>query len=117
MKKLFYVKGIINDWSIPVVFLKIPYNKFQTVGERIKQLRMNLLIHSYLYYKKDCNIITDQEWQKMAEELSMLQLVYGYQINIYDEMFKDWDGTTGSHLSYDKFIIEKANRLRKINNV
>ena len=80
-----------------------------------------MLVHSYLYYVLDDPIISDDVWQQWANELLHLQNQYkGLDIKsdicYYDEVFKDWDGTTGHHLPFDdKWVIRKALQIRRIN--
>jgi len=83
----------------------------QTVGERIKQRRYQMLIHSYLYYQLDAPLVSDDKWQAWADELAALQGGYGWRIGFYDEVFADWDGSTGYHLPANDDIIKKAKRL------
>lgn len=72
---------------------------------------MNLLVHSYLYYKLDSPIVTDHKWQDAANELAKLQQGRDCRIDCYDEAFEDWDASTGYHLPFDSWVIEKANYL------
>lgn len=94
-----------------MVNLDDPITPVQTVGERIKQRRYQILVHSYLYYELDDPIISDHQWQLWANELRDLQAVYGYQIGFYDNEFKDWTGATGYHLPKPAHIQTKARRL------
>lgn len=84
--------------------------------ERIKHLRSMLLIHSYLYYRMDEPIVTDEQWQLWAEELKILQKDGNINIGWYDKAFADWDGTTGMHLPEDKWIVTKAINLWSYKN-
>jgi NAD-dependent DNA ligase len=71
----------------------------QTLEEQIRQLRICLAFHSYIYYELANNIIADTEWDRWALELKALQDRYGDQWDPkYDKWFKDWDATTGFHL-------------------
>jgi NAD-dependent DNA ligase len=38
-----------------------------TIQELIKRRRSQLLIHSYIYYVLDSNLITDHQWQDWEE--------------------------------------------------
>lgn len=91
-------------------------NKVQTLKERIKQLRTQMLIHSYLYYWLDNPIWSDGEWQHAADELVELQKSCNV-IGFYDEEFLTWDGSTGSHLPKEKWIKDKAHWLLEQHNV
>jgi NAD-dependent DNA ligase len=85
-----------------------------TIPERIKALRSQMLIHSRLYYILDDPIISDEEWQRRANELATLQGRHGTRINWYDEEFSDWTGDTGCHLPSDSWVIHITSKVRKI---
>lgn len=83
----------------------------QTIKEKIKQRRAQMLIHSCIYYELDGNIVDDHTWQKWADELEILQKENPDCINIgfYDKHFLDWDGATGAHLPHrDKWVYNKS---------
>lgn len=88
----------------------------QTIEEKIKQRRLQMLIHSYIYYELDKNIIDDSTWDKWAIELVKLQQenpIASKKV-IYYEQFKDWDGSSGAFLEFDNKIKKKAEYLLKI---
>ena len=72
----------------------------QTVKEKIRQRRSQMLVHSCLYYEMDESIVSDDKWQQWANELALLQLENpnDCQLDFYDEEFADWDGTSGAFL-------------------
>lgn len=70
-----------------------------------------MLVHSFIYYKQDAGLITDQQWQTWADELVRLQSEHGTKIGFYDEAFADWDGSTGYHLPQDNWVAAKAAQL------
>lgn len=83
----------------------------QSIKEKIKQRRAQMLIHSCIYYELDSNIVDDHTWQKWADELEKLQKENPDCIDIgfYDKHFKDWDGATGAHLPHrDSWVYRKA---------
>ena len=89
----------------------------QTIEEKIKQRRLQMLVHSYIYYELDKNIVDDATWSRWAMELVKLQNdnpIASKKV-IYYEQFKDWDGSTGAFLQYDKITKQRAERLLKIN--
>lgn len=91
----------------------------QTIKERIKQRRSQMLVHSYLYYIEDAALISDDKWQRWADELYRLQKKNPdeCQIDFYDEAFKDWTGDTGFHLPLkDPKVIKKAKQIQTIWN-
>jgi len=83
----------------------------QTSSEKIKQRRSQMLIHSFLYYHMDTNIVSDNQWQEWANELQYLQELYPDPIDFYDNVFQDWDGSTGMHLPTDNWVRQKAIQL------
>lgn len=86
------------------------------VAEKIQQRRLQMLIHSCIYYELDGNIISDQDWDSWAKELLKLQTEYpeiSKQV-IWYEAFKDWDATSGAFLPLkDSWVIKKAQKLLK----
>ena len=89
----------------------------QTIEEKIKQRRLQMLVHSYIYYELNKNIVDDHTWSKWAMELLKLQKENPIASKnvIYYEQFKDWDGSTGAFLKYDNITKQRAERLLKIN--
>ena len=85
-------------------------NEIQTLSEKIRQRRTQMLIHSYLYYVLDENVVDDGKWQQWADELVELQK-QNKDIGFYDEVFADWSGATGTHLPFDKWVVDRAKWL------
>lgn len=85
---------------------------------RIRQLRLGLMIHSYIYYKLGQNIIDDQKWDAGARELVKLQKQYPAlaKKERFAKIYEDFDGSTGYHLAgaIDKKGIAKAHQLLHI---
>ena len=70
------------------------------IAELIKRRRLQILVHSAIYYDFDRNIIDDATWTKWANELVDLQSKYpdiSKDVILHDE-FKDFDGSTGFNL-------------------
>ena len=85
--------------------------EFESLKEYVKRLRANLLVHSYIYYRLNDNIISDERWQEIAQALAEVQRECGYVFGYYDIEFKDWTGDTGMHLPQDAWVVYKANEL------
>lgn len=85
------------------------------VAELILRRRMQMLVHSYIYYKMDMNLISDREFDMWGKELVRLQADYPEIANQveYAEAFKDWDASTGFHLPANEQIVRIACRLTK----
>ena len=81
------------------------------IAERIQQRRIQLLIHSCIYYKLNNNIVSDKKWDEWARELKTLQEHYrdiAEKVMWYDA-FKDWDASTGAFLPLDdEWVMQKA---------
>ena len=90
----------------------------QTIMEKIRQRRRQMLVHSYIYYELNDNIISDAQWSKWAKELEQLQKDYPIQsrdVEYYEE-FKDWDGSSGAFLNFPEDIKTVANLLLEQKN-
>ncbi len=84
----------------------------QSLEERVKQLRICLALHSYIYYELAGNVVDDKQWDLWASELKVLQRRYGERTSQpeYDKWFKDWDGTTGYELCSIPGLRESAQK-------
>jgi hypothetical protein len=87
-------------------------NKVQTLSEKIKQRRIQMLVHSYLYYELDHNVVSDHKWQEWADELVELQKRKD-TIGFYDEAFSDWTGASGAFLPFDQWVVDRAKKIAK----
>lgn len=86
----------------------------EQIKAKIKQRRRQMMVHSYIYYELDDNIISDAKWAEWAHELADLQNKYPEEskaVKEYYKMFKDWDGSSGAFLKYDTAIKRTAERL------
>ncbi len=93
----------------------------QTIKEKIRQRRRQMLAHSYIYYELNDSIISDATWSKWATELAQLQKDYpkeSAEVEEY-ENFKDWDGSSGAFLNFGeniktvaKILLEQKNCLK-----
>lgn len=85
------------------------------IAEKIQQRRYQMLVHSYIYYNMNENIVSDSKWSAWATELAELQNKYPDIAKVvpYDKDFAGWDGSSGAFLEYDNKpnIIMTANRL------
>ena len=91
----------------------------QTIEEKIRQRRAQMLVHSCIYYELNDNIVSDHKWQQWADELEKLQSDYPDKVNIgfYDHHFKDWTGATGNHLPHrDPWVMRKSKQLLERRN-
>lgn len=77
-----------------------------------------MLVHSYIYYELDDNIVSDAQWAKWAKELEQLQKDYpkeSAEVEDY-EQFKDWDGSSGAFLNFGENIKTVAKILLEQKN-
>lgn len=91
----------------------------QSIGEKIQQRRLQILVHSCLYYELDNSIVSDATWNKWAKELIQLQKEnpeIAKKVK-YNEAFEGFDGSTGFNLPLkDEWVIGTAKYLLKIHN-
>lgn len=83
----------------------------QQIKSKIRQRRSQMLVHSYIYYELNDNMVSDEQWQKWAEELRFLQETYPQhkKINFFDREFSDWTGDTGAFLPLNnEYVINKS---------
>lgn len=53
------------------------------------------MVHSFIYYELNTNIWSDDYWDEVAKELLTLE----QKGSAYEELFKDFDGSTGMQLA------------------
>ena len=85
------------------------------IAEKIQRRRYQMLVHSYIYYEMNENLISDSQWSSWAMELVELQANYpdiAKQV-MYAEDFEEWDGSSGAFLTYSNKpnIVSTANLL------
>lgn len=99
---------------------KILSNNELQIAQKIRQRRLQMLVHSVIYYNLDQNIISDNTWSKWATELAELQNKYpeiSSKVEDYRDDFKDWDGSSGAFLPLDdEWANSKARQLLNINS-
>lgn len=93
-------------------YIEFP-NPTSEVGSLIKRRRLQMLIHSCIYYELDTEVISDNKWQEWANELAGLLKENPDEYNDrFDEFFIDWDGTTGYNLPHrHPWVLGKAQAL------
>jgi NAD-dependent DNA ligase len=72
-----------------------------------------MVVHSYLYYVLDTPIVSDDQWQAWADELTKLQTENPdcCKIKYYDREFFDWTGDTGMHLPKTPHVQARAKQI------
>lgn len=84
------------------------------IAEKIQQRRLQMLVHSCIYYELNKNSISDRDWDRYARELVKLQNDYPHIADkvIWADAFKDFDGTTGFNLPLkDEWVMMKAMKI------
>lgn len=88
------------------------------IAEIIQRRRLQMLIHSKLYYDMNISLITDKQFDEWGRELVQLQKdnpEIAKRI-CFANAFKDWDASTGAFLPLqDPWVIRKAQQLLNIN--
>lgn len=96
------------------LFSSIRGVELDPIRSLILKRRLQVLVHSAIYYKLDTSLISDQQWQEWSQELIELQEEYPYissRVQYYKD-FKDFDGTSGYELPItNPEIMEKAMQL------
>ncbi|NLA24510.1 MAG: hypothetical protein GX879_06045 [Bacteroidales bacterium] len=86
----------------------------EKIAEKIQRRRLQILIHSKIYYDFNTNLISDQQFDQWGKELMELQKQYPHiakEIHYHKE-FKDWDNSTGMYLPLqDTLITSRAYQL------
>ena len=67
---------------------------------KMVKLREDLMIHSYLYYILGGQVVTDQEFDTWCAQLVELHDKVGKDICYNDDLFEDFNGSTGMGLTY-----------------
>lgn len=102
-----------------------PYEIFSgeelEIAEKIHRRRYQMLVHSYIYYEMNENLVSDSQWSKWAMELVELQSNHPdiAQKLPYAKDFANWDGSSGAFFDYsDKYnIVTTATHLLQNNQV
>ena len=84
------------------------------IKSKIRQRRSQMLVHSYIYYVLDDNMVSDDKWQQWANELRDLQKMYPKEskIGFFDREFATWNGDTGAMLPLkDPYVVNKATQI------
>lgn len=99
-------------------FFDTQENVSQDIVDLIKRRRLQLMIHSCIYYKLNDNIVSDHTYDRWTNELVKLLEEYpGAYSDKYDEYFEGWKGETGYHFPHgNPEIYSKALYLIEINS-
>jgi len=87
------------------------------VIELISRRRRQILVHSYLYYRKNVNIIDDHLYDAWSKELAELQVKYPDEAGaaVYSKEYEGFDGSSGFDLpTHLPDVMNSAERVYRI---
>jgi hypothetical protein len=70
--------------------------------ELINRRQQQILVHSYLYYQLDTNLISDFTYDMWCKELAQLKITHPEEFSrsLHADGFKDFDGSSGFDLPF-----------------
>lgn len=77
---------------------------YRAVIEYVNFLQRYIIVHSYIYYEMDSNVISDKEYDKKAKELVTYKNKfpqYWKYTEYYQQFGDDYNGATGFTLFHD----------------
>ena len=86
----------------------------ETAAEFIHRRRLQITIHSCIYYRMNENIISDHQWAAWAKELVEAQERFpeAARKQLWAKDFADFDGSTGFNLPINEpGVVAVARRL------
>ena len=108
---------MIGEPLAKIIKLMHTQNKEECIKALILRRRLQVWVHSMIYYNLNANIVSDAVWSRWAEDLECLQTMYpqlSAQVE-YAEVFEGFDHSTGANLPDDnERINSKAAYLLKI---
>lgn len=91
-----------------------PFPSMTTAAAKIMQRRIQMFVHSYLYYALSTSIVSDHQFDAWARELVMLHKNHPKPVGFHDEDFADWDGSTGYHLPQYPWVVDHGQLLLRL---
>ena len=108
---------MIGEPLAKIMKLMPAQNKEECIKALILRRRLQVWVHSMIYYNLNANIVSDAVWSRWAEDLECLLTMYpelAAQVE-YAEVFEGFDHSTGANLPDDnEQINSKAAYLLKI---
>ena len=108
---------MIGEPLAKIMRLMHTQNKEECIKALILRRRLQVWVHSMIYYNLNANIVSDAVWSRWAEDLECLQTMYPELASEveYADVFEDFDHSTGANLPTDnERINSKAAYLLKI---
>ena len=92
----------------------------ESVRELIQRRRLQLLIHSCIYYEYNESLVTDEQWKNWAVELETLQKEYKTESELapWADAFREFDHPTGFNLpTTDPWVMGTARWILHISDI
>ena len=108
---------MIGEPLAKIMKLMHAQNKEECIKALILRRRLQVWVHSMIYYNLNANIVSDAVWSRWAEDLECLQMMYPKLASEveYADVFEGFDHSTGANLPDDnEQINNKAAYLLKI---
>lgn len=86
----------------------------ENAAEFIRRRRLQITVHSCIYYRLNDNLIPDHQWAEWAKELVTAQSQFPEvaEKQLWAAEFKDFDGSTGFNLPINEpGVVATARRL------
>ena len=99
------------------VYIAMPHWKKHeelSIQERIDFLQRFIIVHSYIYYELNNNVISDMEYDKASKELTSLKECFPEEwknSQYYKQFGDEYNGSTGFTLYHD--LDEKQKKIIK----
>lgn len=96
------------------LFDKHTVNINSKILELINRRQRQILVHSYIYYKEDSNLVDDFTFDKWCKELFQLQTQNKkeFEKSVFHNVFKKWSGFSGYDLFKDELMVEMWARYK-----
>lgn len=90
-------------------------NNVDKIEELIKRRRLQIMLHSVLYYYYGGSIISDQQFDRWAYELLDLQNKYPLESKKapHYDLFSDWDASSGFDLQIPGEMYYRARCVKR----
>lgn len=85
----------------------------ESIEERIDHLERMVLLHSFIYYQLNNNLVSDTKYEEFCRELEKLikEQPEIFKKSVYYKIFKTWNRCTGMDFKYPQEIQNVAFRL------
>lgn len=92
----------------------------ESVVELIRRRRLQILVHSCIYYEYNESLVTDEQWKNWAMELEALQRDYRRESELapWHDAFREFDHSTGFNLpTRDPWVMGTARWILRISDI